>query len=929
MVRRKVMGAVLAVVVGAGVLVVGPASSGTIIDATSGTLRAGVGVVDLSWNVGRNQGQLGPAGNMLTGDDFDPYVHTVTQEPTNGIQARLSARALVVEDPDGNRVAYLKSDHYLQQDLLYRRVAQLVEEAGIGIDRDNLMIGATHNHSAPYGATTSWGVWAFADAFDLREFDYFATRMAQAVIDAAESLRPVRMGASVGTLTEVQQNILGPATADDGTPAGFPRDHFDPELAVIRFDDVSDPEHPAPYAMLVNLAMHPESLDGNGMLSPDFVGQVELHAERATGATVIWSQGGLGDVEPDRDARANPPELRREYWRRDFSQMEEMSRTVASRVAETYDAVAAGVSTVSGKDVPFTTEATVGMTSMRFPGPASHPVPTVSNCRTEAASRGRPGLPAAGLPDCSRQDGPDVGPLYDAVTDAGLPVVENYGSSPGYLAAQETLHAHLQVMRLGEILLATCPCEPVTDMTLNFKTRTDAAAPEMHLGWVPTCAPEDADTYLCERPNRAWEAPSILEVPADRHDRMMAQILNDARGWDDETPEAIATAEAEPTDPAQIKGNFTHERIQDLACGEASCPGYRLPLMVGTANDYIGYVVTYREYQRGDHYRKALTAFGPHTADYINTRLVGMAAGLQGADEVAAELLDATVEAEDVYLHARARVIGESARAARAAYEAALPDDGGSPAIVMEPSTLERFDGAQVRWIGGSNYTDNPRVRVEGHDEHEGWVPFAGQDGGEVVVTYEYARSQDLDSWTGWAAGDHVAVWTASLEVFEQTPPGTYRFVIDGHHRQAGAPQDYALTSEAFDVDPWTGIRVASGSFDPGTGEARFTVAPLVYPDTWEPVAVPYISTDVTEVAGQTYCFRCTFRPWATGGEVDRAQVTVETSQGTHTMPATLVDGEWVVTGIPSDADAVHVDVGDVIDVHGNVNGERFTLPEA
>ena len=41
------------------------------------------------------------------------------------------------------------------------------------------------------------------------------------------------------------------------------------------------------------------------------------------------------------------------------------------------------------------------------------------------------------------------------------------------------------------------------------------------------------------------------------------------------------------------------------------------------ANDYNGYIATYREYQRGDHYRKALTAWGPHSSDYMATRLVG------------------------------------------------------------------------------------------------------------------------------------------------------------------------------------------------------------------------------------------------------------------------------------------------------------------
>ncbi len=48
----------------------------------------------------------------------------------------------------------------------------------------------------------------------------------------------------------------------------------------------------------------------------------------------------------------------------------------------------------------------------------------------------------------------------------------------------------------------------------------------------------------------------------------------------------------------------------------------RLTVPIGMANDYNGYIATYREYQRGDHYRKALTAWGPHSSDYMASRLV-------------------------------------------------------------------------------------------------------------------------------------------------------------------------------------------------------------------------------------------------------------------------------------------------------------------
>src|SRR6185436_15662923 len=95
---------------------------------------------------------------------------------------------------------------------------------------------------------------------------------------------------------------------------------------------------------------------------------------------------------------------------------------------------------------------------------------------------------------------------------------------------------------------------------------------------------------------------------------------NDARGWD--APENLVAANSEPADATQIWGNFTKEELPPER-------GYKLAVGIGHAGDYNGYTVSYREYMNRDSYRKALTSYGPHTADYMVTRLVRMAAALQ------------------------------------------------------------------------------------------------------------------------------------------------------------------------------------------------------------------------------------------------------------------------------------------------------------
>ena len=102
---------------------------------------------------------------------------------------------------------------------------------------------------------------------------------------------------------------------------------------------------------------------------------------------------------------------------------------------------------------------------------------------------------------------------------------------------------------------------------------------------------------------------------------MRAQVLNDASGWNDLAYAPFA--ESEPVEPEQIKGNYTHTELS----GDQT---YAMTFSIAQANDYNGYIATYREYQRGDHYRKALTGWGPHSSDYMATRLVEMGGQMRG-----------------------------------------------------------------------------------------------------------------------------------------------------------------------------------------------------------------------------------------------------------------------------------------------------------
>jgi hypothetical protein len=909
----------------------GVLQAGVAAEPCARTLCAGAASVDTTWHTGSGQGQLGGTGSGLTSGKYDPFHHSTKMLPTDGIQSRTFSKAIVVQDGAGNKVAAVKTDLYLQQDLMTRRVAELVtgsdpavtEYAVEGLAAEGIMLAGTHNHSVPHHTSTAWGVWVFADALDYRAFDHTARRIAQSIKEADEALQPARVGAAVTRYRDIQQNIIGPGAADDGTPSGFPRDHFDDELSVVRFEAVDDG---TPIAALVNFAMHPESIGGNAnLISADFTGVVEREVERALGRppgagegpVVVWTQGGLGDVEPD-SSRANAPTERREYWRRDFAQAERMALELAAATLRTWQAVTADGEgpavdeLVEGKRVALSDAAPVRFRSYRFPGPTAHPSHTVSNCRTE-----QPGVPVAGFPDCVRQgEIPGWGATVQRLREAGIPVPANYGV-PSYGSVQEAATVHLQVIQIGEVLLGACPCEPVTDMALNFKTRADRETGNMYLGWNAQCDDRGEEGVFCEFPGDAWQTPQVRRVDRDAYERMRAQVNNPADGWEDDP--ATLFGQAEPFEPGDIYGNFTHAEL-----GEE---GFTLPLMVGTANDYVGYVVTYREFQRGDHYRKALTPLGPHSADFINTRLVKMAAELRGGDDARSVRERALGGIESTAQRGKAVIFGNAAAGGAAGYETAIPDDGGTPGrIVSEPAmVVERFSAALFRWEGGSNYTDNPTVVVERLEEGA-WVAAATQEGGEVVVTLDYG-SPSPQAALNWLSGGYTYTWTATFEAFDRTEPGAYRFVVDGHHRRGRQANPYGVVSRPFEVRPWTGIQVGDIQVTDGSvslvvgghgaenppGPHTIPADHIRYPFTYAS-PVPFIATAMSDMAGYRYCWRCSFRPWAPHGKVTQVLVTA----GGNTAQAAIVGGRWVADLDVPEGTAVQVRV---VDEFGSTNG--------
>jgi hypothetical protein len=197
--------------------------------------------------------------------------------PSHAVTRRigqLTVRAMVLEN-EGTQVAICSVDFLGFPGVLCDRVRAKVP----GIPAANILIGATHTHSAPdcYGFPDESG----KTAADLAYLDGVCTKLAEAVNEAVQHLQPARVKISTG---EARGRIAYNYYAER---------LYDPRCYVVQILDAAD----KPVATLVNYACHPEVIGSDqGILCPDFVGPLYDRIERRGAGGGIFlnsAQGGM------------------------------------------------------------------------------------------------------------------------------------------------------------------------------------------------------------------------------------------------------------------------------------------------------------------------------------------------------------------------------------------------------------------------------------------------------------------------------------------------------------------------------------------------------------------------------------------------------------------------------------------------------------
>ena len=194
--------------------------------------------------------------------------------PVTRKEGELNVRALVLEDGT-NRVAIVSADFLGFPASLGNQVRAAIKT----IPAQNILIGATHTHSAPdcYGFPDGKG----GTSSDPKYLELVCARMAEAINEAVIRLQPAKLRIATG---EAKGKIAYNYYAEQ---------LYDPRCHVIQALD----EAGKPIATLVNYAVHPEVIgNARGICSPDLIGPLYDRVAELGGGIGIFmnsAQGGM------------------------------------------------------------------------------------------------------------------------------------------------------------------------------------------------------------------------------------------------------------------------------------------------------------------------------------------------------------------------------------------------------------------------------------------------------------------------------------------------------------------------------------------------------------------------------------------------------------------------------------------------------------
>ncbi len=231
--------------------------------------------------------KAGAALRVITPDPLLPVSGGVGQpNPVTKKEGELYARAVVFEK-GATRLAIVSVDNLGWPAVLGDKSRELIK----GIPPENIMIGATHTHSAPdaYGFPDEKG----QVGADLEYLEWCVGQIADAVNEAVKNLVPADLKINVDEARgKIAYNYYAPQL-------------YDPRCGVIQAIVHEGQKKGKPIATLVNYATHPEIIGSErDILSPDLCGPLYDRIEQKAGGIALFmnsAQGGMVTADNRRE----------------------------------------------------------------------------------------------------------------------------------------------------------------------------------------------------------------------------------------------------------------------------------------------------------------------------------------------------------------------------------------------------------------------------------------------------------------------------------------------------------------------------------------------------------------------------------------------------------------------------------------------------
>ena len=239
-----------------------------------------------------------------------------------GFRQRLYARAIVLEDDSGERVALVVVDLGMVSLILHRRVADRTLRSGTGIGADRLLLSATHTHSGPGNFFAADGYNQNAGrflGFDPVVTDFLIDGIAGAVEDAASDLQPAIAGWRFEAVWDFtfnrsyeayERNTSPRVTVDPAAARRLDQQAVDSTFALLRVDRCDRRwENCAPRGAYGVFPIHSSNIPAsNNLFDSDIHGViarvVEEHIRGARGDAGSSAAGGVGAAGATPDGEA-------------------------------------------------------------------------------------------------------------------------------------------------------------------------------------------------------------------------------------------------------------------------------------------------------------------------------------------------------------------------------------------------------------------------------------------------------------------------------------------------------------------------------------------------------------------------------------------------------------------------------------------------